>query len=259
MKYTGERMIPGTLGAENSFQEHIIRYDFATQFCKNKTVLDLGCGSGYGSYYLKTYGAKNVYGIDLSQEAADYCREAYPSCHFKQGRATNTTYKNNSFDVVVCFELIEHLSEQEELMNEIKRILKKDGILIMSTPNKDTFPRGNPFHIRELTEKEYLHLLNKFFKTNKLFYEYYPYSLIIKGKESPVHYLSEKNSNFALFFVSVSTNSNQSIESHGLIKEYSNKTLPFTELEKLQKGVSGHLISLFRKIKKRLSLLFLKK
>ena len=252
MKYTGERIIPDVIGAENTFQEHLIRYEFASQFCENKVVLDIGCGSGYGSHYLKTSGARDVYGIDISQEAADYCRKKYPSCHYKQGSAINTGYDDHFFDVVVCFELIEHLKEQYELMTEIKRILKKDGVLIMSTPNKDNYPPGNPFHAKELTEKEYTDLLHTFFSVNKVFYEYYPHTLIIKEKESDfVRYLPEKDiHHISDFFISVSTDSNRNLRMYGVIKEHKNKTLPFVELEKLQRGVSGNLLFLFRKVKK---------
>ena len=98
MKFTGERFIPNKPELTNLYQEHIIRYRFASQFVRNKVVLDAGCGTGYGSYLLSQIGSKKVIGIDNSKRAINFCKNNFKAknlefkiddctkCHFKNSR-----------------------------------------------------------------------------------------------------------------------------------------------------------------------------
>jgi ubiquinone/menaquinone biosynthesis C-methylase UbiE len=156
---------------ENSsvFKEHIERYKFASKYSKNKKVLDAACGTGYGSDLL-TKSAKEVTGIDISQKTIDFCKKKYLSPNFLQMNATKIKFKNESVDLIVSFETIEHLKEYENMLSEFVRVLKKQGKLIISTPNKKirknffTEIPNNPFHIQEFTKKEFRKLLQKYFK-----------------------------------------------------------------------------------------------
>ena len=175
-----ERVVPNDNKTRFLFQEHSLRYLFASQFVKSKTVLDAACGTGYGASMMLDAGAKKVVGIDNSAEAIEYCKKNYKkdNLEFK----TEECEKINldvPFDIVVSFETIEHLKKQSHFVSEVKRILKDDGVFIVSTPNKETYPAGNPYHFREFTESEFKSFLGKYFSNVTIFYQYYPSSMAI--------------------------------------------------------------------------------
>ena len=170
MKQTGERMIPTVMNG--TYFEHIHRYAFAQEFTDNKIVLDIASGEGYGSFVL----AKNadfVYGVDISEDAISYAKKNYrkDNLEFRVGNTSKIPLDSNSVDIVVSFETIEHHDQHDEMMKEIKRVLKKDGKLIISSPNKkyysDENNTTNHFHIKELYEDEFKMLLNNYFRSTK--------------------------------------------------------------------------------------------
>ena len=170
MKQTGERMIPTEMNG--TCFEHINRYAFAQEFTDNKIVLDIASGEGYGSFVLaKT--ANFIYGVDISEEAITYAKIKYRKDNllFRVGNTSKIPLDSNSVDIVVSFETIEHHDQHDEMMREIKRVLKKDGKLIISSPNKkhysDENNTTNHFHIKELYEDEFKMLLNNYFRTTK--------------------------------------------------------------------------------------------
>ena len=175
-----ERVLPNDERTKFLFQEHTIRYLFASQFTTSKSVLDAACGSGYGSAILSKSGATKVVGIDNSSEAIEYCEKNYKkeNLEFKKDNCEKITL-DTTFDVVVSFETIEHLKNQDNFLTEVKRVLKDDGIFIVSTPNTDTYPSDNPFHYKEFTESEFKLFLGKYFSNITIFYQYYPSSMAI--------------------------------------------------------------------------------
>ncbi len=175
MDLTGERMIPELNQKDEVYLEHMSRYIFASQFVKNKIVLDIACGSGYGSDLLLKEGAKKIFSVDISQEAIEYCRKKYKNdkISFIVGDVKQIPVEDDSIDVVVSFETVEHISfeEQKKFMQEIKRVLKSDGMLIMSTPNTIVYPKNNPYHIKELSPNEFKKLLSGYFKRVNMFFQ----------------------------------------------------------------------------------------
>lgn len=175
MKLTGERYMSDMNSAQISY-EHWHRYYYAEQFVKDKDVLDIACGEGYGSDLMaKT--AKSVIGIDICEEAVDFARQNYTRSNlsFRCGKAQNIPiHGKNLFDAIVSFETIEHLDigGQEAFLKEIKRLLKKEGVLIISSPNKllysDIPKHKNEFHINELYEEDFCDLLKKHFNNVSL-------------------------------------------------------------------------------------------
>ncbi|GFP43540.1 2-polyprenyl-6-hydroxyphenyl methylase / 3-demethylubiquinone-9 3-methyltransferase [Candidatus Hakubella thermalkaliphila] len=167
---TGERYVPS-----GSFDEldatHTTNYIFAKQFIEGKVVLDVGCGCGYGCEYLARSGAKNVIGVDVSREAVKFAK-----AHYNAGNldyivmdAQNLAFKDRLFDVVVSFEVIEHLYNAKKYLFEVHRVLKTDGIFIISTPNKKVsspcFKKAVlPFHVKEFYPEELYILLSQIFK-----------------------------------------------------------------------------------------------
>ncbi len=179
MKVTGERCI---LGKSGKFLEkvHLAHYEFALQYVRTKKVLDIGCGTGYGADLIASK-ASEVIGVDISDEAINYARQHYKreNIKFSVGDATHLNFlKEKEFDTVVSFEVIEHIAAYFQYLKEIRRVLKDDGILIISTPNKkyhspDSEKPLNPFHVTEFELDDFKNLLKKYFGNVKLYGHYH--------------------------------------------------------------------------------------
>jgi len=174
-EFTGERVIPGEVD-EDLWNEHFSRYAFASRLARRKRVLDAGCGSGYGSAELARW-AGSVVGVDVSPDALAYARAHYPlmNLYFAQGSCVELPFAAETFDLVVAFEVIEHLENWRGLLLETRRLLAPGGQCILSTPNKDYYghSRGktgaNPYHRREFTFPEFRDELRAVFPHVSLF------------------------------------------------------------------------------------------
>ena len=159
-------------------QSHINRYEFAANQIKDKIVLDIACGDGYGAFMLSKV-ARQVYAVDLSEEAIKRASSLYENKNlsFIQASGLKLPFADSSVDVVVSFETIEHMSESDgrKFLLEIKRVLKDGGRLILSTPEKDAVSLGglpvNPFHLHEYSTNELAESLGKIFKVQKIYYQ----------------------------------------------------------------------------------------
>lgn len=182
VEWTGERYVPGVVGPIKT--EHLHRYLCALTICRDKEVLDVACGEGYGCYIIAQV-AKRVVGVDIDRETIECATKRYGNEHisFSAGDCTRLPLQADSVDVVVSFETIEHIVDHTGFLKEIKRVLRNDGVLIMSTPNRivasppDTRP--NEFHVLELYKEEFQGLISGFFK-NVLFFgqKYMPCSVV---------------------------------------------------------------------------------
>jgi len=176
INFTGERCVLGQASIQVE-REHLDRYKFAGNYAGGKVVLDIACGTGYGSKYLLSYKPKMVYGVDISEEAIAYAKDNFKSKKliFKVGNATDLKDFNNIlFDLVVSFETIEHIKNYNKFLKEINRLLKADGCLLISTPNrKYSSPNSlkplNPYHVKEFLPMEFKILLTKYFNNVELF------------------------------------------------------------------------------------------
>ncbi len=189
LKDTGERMIPEFSAGRVVYGEHIVRYEAVLPIVKNKTVLDIASGSGYGTKLLSS-NAKHVTGVDVSKEAIEYSKANYAAKNvtFKQGDGVIIPLEDNSVDIVVSFETIEHIDKYVSFMKEIKRVLKKDGIFILSTPNDIEYSVENHFHIHEFQKKELQDLVNEYYSNLQTYLQVdWVYSAIMEeakvGKE----------------------------------------------------------------------------
>ncbi len=166
LKDNGERFMPEWRG--DTELEHLHRYQLTLELVAGKRVLDVASGEGYGSAILATR-AGHVIGVDLSPDAVEHARERYarPNLEFRQGSATAIPLEGGSVDVVVSFETLEHLPEHEEMLAELSRVLKPDGLLLLSTPDKhfytDARRHENPFHVKELYREEFRALVTRYF------------------------------------------------------------------------------------------------
>uniref|UniRef100_I2Q7S1 Methylase involved in ubiquinone/menaquinone biosynthesis n=1 Tax=Desulfovibrio sp. U5L TaxID=596152 RepID=I2Q7S1_9BACT len=162
----GERLLP--TWQHVCVVEHLHRYAVAASFATGKRVLDIASGEGYGSNLLANV-AERVLGVDRSLAAAVNACHKYgrANVQFVQGDATSIPCPDKTFDLVVSFETIEHLYAQEAMLTEIERVLTKDGLLLISSPDKkyhgDKDGYINDFHVKELYEKEFLDLVGSRF------------------------------------------------------------------------------------------------
>ena len=165
--FTGERFIPTESGEIR--YEHMHRYAWAAGLCGGKDVLDIASGEGYGSTLLAG-SARSVVGVDLSAAAVAHARQKYAATtnlRFEQGSVTAVPLASASVDVVVSFETVEHLAEQSQMLSELKRVLRPDGLLVISSPNRKVYSDDrnytNEFHVKELYFHEFDALLREQF------------------------------------------------------------------------------------------------
>jgi SAM-dependent methyltransferase len=203
MKVSGERYFPrvgsGVFAPYEPFvsYEHWHRYCYALPFVTGKSVLDIASGEGYGSAFL-AQSAALVYGLDISEEAVQHARENYvrDNLHFLHGAADAIPIPGEQcFDVIVSFETIEHLDAptQERFAAEVTRLLKPDGVFLVSTPNRTTYSpdghQGNPYHLHEFTRDEFVAFLHqRFARVRVLSQHVYPISYIwnADGRSGPL-------------------------------------------------------------------------
>lgn len=154
-----ERFVPGTW-SELTAYEHLPRYLFACQQADNRNVLDFGSGSGYGAKALSE-SARHVLALDIDDGALDFARAEHQNdnLEFRKADDLGASLQDASFDLVTCFEVIEHLNEGDQitLLDNFRRILKPDGVLIISTPNPaiTSLYGDNPFHLKEMDLEEF--------------------------------------------------------------------------------------------------------
>ncbi|MBI4398589.1 MAG: class I SAM-dependent methyltransferase [Candidatus Omnitrophica bacterium] len=166
-----ERIIPQET-SKGIISLHLARYKFASPYCDRKRVLDIACGAGYGTSYLSQCAASLV-GVDLSADAIAYAKKHYAKDNsvFYVMDACSIQLDEGTFDAVCSFETIEHLSKVEDYLKGITRVLKPDGIYIVSTPHvKKTNPSPeNPFHVVEWSPEDFTKLLSRYFSSVVLF------------------------------------------------------------------------------------------
>ena len=183
MKFTGERIIPGKVNAD-LLNEHLCRYWFAQLLVEGKAVLDVGSGAGYGSQVLAAK-ASSVVAVDLSEEAVRYAREKYsgPNIYTMVGDGCDLPLARDSVDVIIDFELIEHLKKQRVHLLELNRVLRSDGFLMISTPNRTFYTeesnRVNPFHTQEFDLQEFILFLKSTFSCVQLYFQNHLAALFI--------------------------------------------------------------------------------
>ena len=158
---TGERTAPGIWHENYWFARHEAAYHWITATRKpTGRVLDAGCGEGYGAELLRLAGADSVVGLDYEGTTIRRLAKVYPQVNVVQGNLVQTGFADGTFDLVTSLQTIEHLWEQPRFVAECRRILKPDGVLILTTPNQLTFPPGNWYHTRELTGAELADLVS---------------------------------------------------------------------------------------------------
>jgi ubiquinone/menaquinone biosynthesis C-methylase UbiE len=166
-----ERILLNQPMAYSSYQEHANRYFFVKDLVRSRKVLDLACGTGYGSCFLASV-AKTVIGCDLSADALAFAAKSYRRYNllFVRASAPHLPFRDQCFEVVVSFETIEHLEGKDQLLylGEISRALQDGRYFICSTPRKEVIKglhgeKWSPYHLQELSTEEFKQLLDQHF------------------------------------------------------------------------------------------------
>lgn len=155
MEEVPERFVPARMRGGLIEAEHLARYWWASQLASGRRVLDAGCGVGYGAALLHEAGAASTDGIDISAVTVDAARANVPDeVTLHVGDVTMLPFPDGAFDLVVCFEVIEHVPLRDAVLAELARVLAPGGVLALSSPNRDQYPPGNPHHVSEYTSEE---------------------------------------------------------------------------------------------------------
>lgn len=170
IEWTGERCVPWAPDLQVIY-EHFHRYAFALRFAEGKRVLDLASGEGYGAALLAST-ASAVVGLEIDPVTVEHARNRYPLAHlaFETGSITDpdALAVEAPFDVITCFEAVEHISEQDRLMELVRNRLAPGGVFLCSTPDVAVYTHehgnDNPFHVRELYESDFRELLSASFE-----------------------------------------------------------------------------------------------
>jgi SAM-dependent methyltransferase len=150
-----ERFVPGMADGELIEAEHMARYLWASELASGRAVLDAGCGVGYGTALLAGAGAAEAVGIDVSRGSVEAARAGAPgNASFVVGDVHALPFDDGRFDLVVCFEVIEHVAAQDAVLAELARVLSPDGVLVVSSPHRGVYPDGNPHHVHEYLPEE---------------------------------------------------------------------------------------------------------
>jgi SAM-dependent methyltransferase len=161
--FSGEFFVPGQSG--NRIEEdHFHRYEFARSFAKGKSILDIACGFGYGGPILMAAGATSYDGVDINEELVSNAKSTYghTGARYHHGDIRHFS-ADRPFDLIVCFETIEHLRDYRAALRNLATLLDRNGLLLISSPNRPiTSPRArslhdtpeNEFHTQEFTPPE---------------------------------------------------------------------------------------------------------
>lgn len=162
---TGERTAPGIPPENYWFQRHVVAYRFAAARVRGGSVLDAGCGEGYGTDILART-ARAVVGVDLDAGIVRRAAQRYRRASFEPADVVSLPYPDASFDAVVSLQVIEHVAQPGAFLQECGRVLRPGGTIVLSTPNRLTFSRDgmrNPFHTFEFSPPELAALLRQHF------------------------------------------------------------------------------------------------
>jgi 2-polyprenyl-3-methyl-5-hydroxy-6-metoxy-1,4-benzoquinol methylase len=187
------------------YDEHLVRYRLAAKLASGKRVLDIACGSGYGANILAEAGAAQVTAVDISPEAVAAAQKKYTRDNlvYKVGDAEEIKEADESFDLIVSFETIEHLKNPEKYLAQLARVLKKEGMALISTPNIEIFGQKNPYHLHEFTKNEFKEMIGKYFSNQTILEQSNGLASFIKIDKAVSDNINFSNSGAPLYFIAV--------------------------------------------------------
>jgi len=163
LQLTGERTLPAMEQENYWYQRHVAAYRWVCREVpvRGAVVVEAGCGEGYGGALLAGAGAALVAGLDLDQPTLRHVAGRHPGVHPVRANLVALPLSDACADVVVSCQVVEHLWDQDAFVRDTARVLRHGGRLVVTTPNRLTFPPGNPFHSRELDAAELARLVGR--------------------------------------------------------------------------------------------------
>ncbi len=166
LELTGERTLPGIARENYWYRRHVAAYRFAANVVRG-TVVDVGTGEGYGAALLSRRAP--AVGLELDPVAVDHAGRAYPLVRFIRADAERMPLRADSVDGIVALQVVEHLDDADAVLAAARRALRPGCALVVSTPNRATFPAGmNPWHAREYDARELRGLVERRFEDVRL-------------------------------------------------------------------------------------------
>lgn len=176
--------------------DHILRYHFAKSFVQEKRVLDIACGTGFGTVLLAHANAKHVLGVDRCEETIAECRCLWKieNGAFAAGNIESIKSLNiEPLDVAVCFETLEHIADPVHALSDLKSVIAPDGLLIGSVPTEADAEEDNEFHLHQFTaDKIETHLSGLFRHYSVLKQEFSISSTIAPYDKEAIRPISEE-------------------------------------------------------------------
>lgn len=189
IEFTGERVVPGEVEPD-LWNEHFSRYLFAARLARGKRVIDLGCGTGYGADELARTAA-TVTGLDIDPATITHAQQTYQrdNLTYLAASSEQVPLPDACADLVIAFELIEHLASPERLLAEANRLLAPGGQFIVSTPNREYYSTSrvepNPYHLHEFDYPEFRSALEATFPHVAVFTQNHVSALLFQPLEAP--------------------------------------------------------------------------
>jgi ubiquinone/menaquinone biosynthesis C-methylase UbiE len=168
---SGEVLHPAAADINPLFQRHVAGYRFCEPYCRDRVVLDVGTGEGYGAHFLAQT-ARQLFGLEYAAVLAGHARSRYrrPNLAFARGQAEHLPFPNETFETVVSLQLIEHLPHYRSFLEEARRVLRPGGVLVTVTPNRRTMLSGvNPYHYTEFDPAELGRAMRPYFAETEVF------------------------------------------------------------------------------------------
>ena len=155
--------MPGVAAENYWFRRHEAAYRWLAGELPvpGATVVEAGCGEGYGGQVLADAGAALVAGLDLDLATLRHAAGAYRGVPVAAANLVALPVADGAVDLVVSSQVVEHLWDQDQFVAECARVLRPGGRLVVTTPNRLTFPPGNVFHSRELDAAELTALVGR--------------------------------------------------------------------------------------------------
>ncbi len=213
---TPGRFVPDEMHGRLVEAEHLTRYQWASFVASRRRVLDAGCGIGYGAVMLADAGAAAVTAVDIADDVIHAAHSNASSVDFCVADVRSLPFEDAAFDLVTCFEVIEHLDRQQEALDEMKRVLAPGGVLLISSPNRGVYVPGNPHHLHEYTAEELRSALSERWTTVSLLQQHnFVASTILPSSDSrtagprgnlPVHQLVQKGPGEETYTIAAATN-----------------------------------------------------
>lgn len=150
-----ERFVPEQMKGDLAEAEHLCRYWWISDIVAGQRVLDAGCGVAFGTALMAEAGATEVVGVDIAGPVLEAVESTMPEAvTLTTADVRDLPFPADSFDVVVCYEVIEHVVERERVLDELRRVVTEGGVISVSSPNRTAYVPGNPHHVHEFEPAE---------------------------------------------------------------------------------------------------------